>query len=65
MSAQDFLLLGAVLCLVFIAGAAIYFDLATFRRSKHLSASQGFGHVSPSRQPHKGIEAKSKKERHQ
>ncbi|TIW04181.1 MAG: hypothetical protein E5V77_01325 [Mesorhizobium sp.] len=41
MVTEDFLLWGAVLCLGFIAGAAIYFERASFRRSKGLSASHG------------------------
>lgn len=47
MATEDFLLWGAVLCLGFIAGAAIYFEQASFRRSKGLSASHGFGRRSP------------------
>lgn len=39
MSAEDILLWGAVLCLAFIAGAAIYSGLASFSRSKRPSAS--------------------------
>lgn len=41
MSAEDILLWGAVLCLGFIAGVAIYFEMASFRRSKRRSAGHG------------------------
>ncbi|WP_292495139.1 hypothetical protein [Mesorhizobium sp.] len=51
MATEDFLLWGAVLCLGFIAGAAIYFEQASFRRSKSLSGNHGFGRRSPPRQP--------------
>lgn len=47
MSTEDILLWGAVLCLAFIAGAAIYFDLASFRRSKRLSADHDLGPSRP------------------
>ncbi|MGX7876750.1 hypothetical protein ACVDG5_032415 [Mesorhizobium sp. ORM6] len=43
MSAGDILLWAAVPCLGFIAGAALYFELASFKRSKRLSASHGVG----------------------
>ena len=46
MVTEDFLLWGAVLCLGFVAGAAIYFEAASFRRSKSLSGSHGFGRHS-------------------
>ncbi|TGQ05684.1 MULTISPECIES: hypothetical protein [unclassified Mesorhizobium] len=51
MATEDFLLWGAVPCLGFIAGAAIYFERASFRRSKGLSASHGFGRHSRPHQP--------------
>lgn len=41
MSVEDILLLGAVLCLGFIAGATIYFEMASLRKHKRLSAGYG------------------------
>ncbi|MDG4887871.1 MULTISPECIES: hypothetical protein [unclassified Mesorhizobium] len=42
MSAEDILLWGAVLCLGLLAGVAIYFELASFKRSRRSPASHGF-----------------------
>ncbi|BCM20892.1 hypothetical protein [Mesorhizobium sp. J8] len=47
MSAEDILLWGAVLVLGFIAGAAIYFESASFRESERLSASHSASRRSP------------------
>ena len=47
MSAEDILLWGAVLVLGFIAGAAIYFESASFRKSERLPASRGSARRSP------------------
>jgi hypothetical protein len=41
MSTQDILLWGAMLCLGFIGGAAIYFEMASSKRSKRPTASHG------------------------
>lgn len=51
MSAEDILLLGAVLCLAFVAGAVIYIELPPSRRGRHPPASYGFGRHSRHRQP--------------
>ncbi|WP_189343925.1 MULTISPECIES: hypothetical protein [unclassified Mesorhizobium] len=48
---EDILLWGAVLCLTFIAGAAIYFELPSSKTGKHPSAGYGFGRRSRSRRP--------------
>ncbi|MBN9551204.1 MAG: hypothetical protein J0H31_20660 [Alphaproteobacteria bacterium] len=54
MSTEDIPLWVAVFCLGFIAGAAIYFDLASFRRSKRLSADHDFGCHPRPHQPKPG-----------
>ncbi|AZO05449.1 hypothetical protein EOA27_04910 [Mesorhizobium sp. M2A.F.Ca.ET.037.01.1.1] len=60
MVTEDFLLWGAVLCLGFIAGAAIYFERASFRRSKGLSASHGFGRRSRPHHPKSELKREAK-----
>ena len=50
MSAEDVLLWGAVLCLGFIAGVAIYFELASFKRSRRSPTTHGFERRSRSHQ---------------
>lgn len=49
MSVEDILMWGAVLCLAFIAGAAVYFELAAYRRIHH-SSGDDLGRSPRSRQ---------------